>query len=103
MVKKYSTHSWLGSFAGRLMQLQPHMSISCAVRCAVESIHHSIGLDPHEAAETFARTGSITQQVAQRQLLRAPASDHSARYQERFGAALPAFEPAAVSSGSHGS
>jgi hypothetical protein len=92
MIKKYSTHSWIGSFAGRLMQLQPDLSVASAVRCAVESIHHSTGLDPHQAAEAFAST----QRMGQQPLVRVPVSDHSVRYQQLFAAATPAFEPAAV-------
>jgi len=52
-----STHAWLGSFAGRLLQLRPSMSIGSAVRYAVMSIHHAAGLDPRRAAELLVVDG----------------------------------------------
>lgn len=52
-----STHAWLGSFAGRLLQLRPSMSIGSAVRYAVMSIHVAAGLDPRRAAELLVVDG----------------------------------------------
>jgi hypothetical protein len=53
MVNTHSTHSWLGSFAGRLIQLRPRLSIGSAVQYAVMNIHEAADLDPHRAAEDF--------------------------------------------------
>jgi hypothetical protein len=53
MVKEHCTHSWLGSFAARLIQLRPQTSIGSAVSCAVSSIHHAADMDPCLAAEIF--------------------------------------------------
>jgi hypothetical protein len=55
-----STHAWLGSFAGRLLQLRPSMSIGSAVRYAVMSIHHAAGLDPRRAAELLVVDGAAS-------------------------------------------
>jgi hypothetical protein len=48
---RHDTHAWLGSFAGRLLQLRPAMSVGAAVRYAVMSIHHAAALEPRRAAE----------------------------------------------------
>jgi hypothetical protein len=80
MVKKHSTHSWLGSFAGRLMQLRPDMSIGSAVRCAVENIHHATNRDPERAAEAFAHAKFSAEPTVQP----GSAESHSARYRTLF-------------------
>jgi hypothetical protein len=54
MANSHCTHSWLGSFAGRLIQLRPRLSVGSAVTCAVSSFHHAADIDPHRAAEIFA-------------------------------------------------
>jgi hypothetical protein len=53
VIETHNTHSWLGSFAARLIQLRPWMSIGSAVTCAVSSIHHAANVDPFRAAEIF--------------------------------------------------
>jgi len=49
-----ATHSWIGHFAGRLMQLQPTLSAVNAVCLAVERHNEARALAPREAADTFA-------------------------------------------------
>jgi hypothetical protein len=51
MAPESFTHSWLGNFAGRLLQLRPDLSAVSAVHCAVENIHRSSDIDPQRAAE----------------------------------------------------
>jgi hypothetical protein len=53
VIDAHNTHAWLGSFAARLIQLRPWMSIGSAVTCAVSSIHHAANVDPFRAAEVF--------------------------------------------------
>ena len=54
MVHTHCTHSWLGSFAARLIQLRPELHIGSAVQFAVTSFHHAAHIDPERAAEIFA-------------------------------------------------
>lgn len=93
MVNTHCTHSWLGSFAGRLIQLRPTMNIGSAVQYAVMSIHHASDLDPRRAAEIFVLAnpvaGPLRQRKAERQT-EAPA----ARYRALFGDRVPAFASA---------
>jgi hypothetical protein len=66
MVKGHCTHSWLGSFAVRLIQLRPKMSVGRAVSCAVASIHRAADIDPLRAAEIFAQMNPISELDTQR-------------------------------------
>jgi hypothetical protein len=84
MVKKHCTHSWLGSFAGRLIQLRPSMSIGSAVSYAVSSIHHAADIDPHRAAEIFVLANPMPEPVTQRRAARRVDSP-AARYRALFG------------------
>jgi hypothetical protein len=54
MLAPHSTHSWIGGFAGRLLQIRPRMGVGSAVTCAVTCIHHASGIEPRRAAELFA-------------------------------------------------
>jgi hypothetical protein len=83
MVKKHCTHSWLGSFAGRLMQLRPDMSIGSAVHCAVEHIHHATHRDPEQAAEAFVHA-RFAAETAEKSDSAQTAESHSARYRTLF-------------------
>jgi hypothetical protein len=56
MRDKHSTHTWIGGFAARLLQLCPGFSVVQAVNCAVESLHDSEDAEPRQAAEDFARS-----------------------------------------------
>jgi len=94
MVKEHSTHSWLGSFAGRLIQLRPHISIGSAVSYAVLSIHHAADQDPHRAAEILVQTNPTLEAGAPWRPV--PRLDsHSSRYRTLFG--LPQTQPSASS------
>jgi hypothetical protein len=62
--QRHDTHLWLGSFAGRLLQLHPSMSVGSAVRCAVLSIHHAAALEPRRAAELLLMTTPVPAPVA---------------------------------------
>ena len=84
MDQKYSSHSWIGSFAGRLLQLRPHMSVGSAVHCAVHSIHHATDLDPLRAAEIFVLANPLPDQAKKRRAM-APAESASAKYRALFG------------------
>jgi len=80
----HSTHTWVGNFAGRLMQLRPHLSIGAAVNYAVHSIHHASDLDPQRAAEIFVFANPMTESASPKP--RAGRSEApSATYRERFG------------------
>jgi hypothetical protein len=61
MQRHPSSHSWLASFAARLMQLWPKVSAGTAVRCAVASIHHAATIDPRTAAEIFAQANAVAE------------------------------------------
>lgn len=74
------THSWIGSFAGRLMQLRPTMSLGAAVRYAVMSIHHAEQLDPVRAAELLVMADPVTTPIAGRRVAGARES-HVGRYE----------------------
>jgi hypothetical protein len=81
MVKEHSTHSWLGTFAMRLIQLRPRLSIGYAVTCAVSSIHCASEIDPRRAAEIYLQANPIPKQAASRRATRrvsAPASGYRA-------------------------
>jgi len=54
MLSPDATHSWIGHFAGRLMQLQPKLLPGNAVFLAVERHDDSRTLAPLEAADAFA-------------------------------------------------
>jgi hypothetical protein len=84
MVKEHCTHSWLGSFAGRLIQLRPSMSIGSAVSYAVLSIHHAADIDPHRAAEIFAQANPVPEPSTPQRAPRRVASP-AARYRALFG------------------
>jgi len=84
MVNKHTSHHWLGSFAGRLMQLRPSMHVGTAVQHAVTSIHLAADLDPHRAAELLVLASTTSDAAGVRNfagLAVAPA----ARYQTMFG------------------
>jgi hypothetical protein len=89
MEKKYSTHSWLGSFAGRLIQLWPSMHIGSAVQCAVMSIHYAVDLDPRQAAELFATANPTLEPKPVPTKRSAPAKEsQTSRYRTMFGSRL---------------
>jgi hypothetical protein len=75
MIDQHSTHSWLGSFAGRLIQLRPHISVGGAVTCAVSSIHYAADIDPRRAAELFVIANPVTKTIRR---ARAAPKDRSA-------------------------
>lgn len=83
MVKEHCTHSWLGSFAGRLIQLRPSMGIGSAVSYAVLSIHHAADIDPHRAAEIFVQANPMPEPVVQRAARQVDSP--AARYRALFG------------------
>jgi hypothetical protein len=85
MVKTHSTHSWLGSFAGRLMQLRPDLTLGSAVQCAVEHLHRATELDPQSAAEEYAQLSLNARSIAHRRAV-AQRAAASARYRDLFGA-----------------
>jgi hypothetical protein len=80
----HSTHAWVGGFAGRLMQLRPHVGIGSAVNYAVLSIHHAADLDPHRAAEIFLLANPMTEASKPRRATR-PVEPPSAKYRALFG------------------
>jgi hypothetical protein len=84
MDKKYSSHAWIGSFAGRLLQLRPHMSVGSVVHCAVHSIHHAADLDPQRAAEIFVLANPLPDPATKRRAT-APAETASSKYRALFG------------------
>lgn len=87
MVKNHSTHTWIGSFAARLVQLRPVLSIGSAVQYAVMSIHHAADLDPGRAAEIFVISNPMSGSIKQRRAEQ-PAESHAARYRNLFGVRL---------------
>jgi len=89
MNKNHCTHSWLGSFAGRLLQLRPDFSLGTVVSCAVHSIHHAGNIDPHRAAEIFVLANSVPRKSGRSPR---PAESPSANYRNLFG--LRTTEPA---------
>ena len=82
MDSTHSTHSWVGSFAGRLLQLRPELGIGSAVNYAVHSIHHAADLDPQRAAEIFILANPPAE--ATRRSAR-PSEPPSAKYRALFG------------------
>jgi hypothetical protein len=50
-----STHSWLGRFCVRLMQLRPDTHVVHAVQDAVATFPYASSLEPEDAAEVFAQ------------------------------------------------
>jgi len=82
--KTHSTHTWVGGFAGRLMQLRPHVGIGSAVGYAVLSIHHAGDLDPHRAAEIFVLANPLVE-PAQPKRASSPVEPPSAKYRALFG------------------
>ena len=91
MDNNHSTHSWVGSFAARLMQLRPHLGVGAAVNYAVLSIHHAADIDPHRAAEIFVLANPMNT-PGQKSHASRPAEPPSAKYRALFGlrAAMPA-------------
>jgi len=73
-----SSHTWLGMFANRLLELRPTASVASSMRCAVSTFHDSCKLDPRKAADNYASTRGNTRQVPAK---REPAS---LRYEARF-------------------
>jgi hypothetical protein len=51
MVKKYSSHVWIGQCALRLMQLKPGMSMFEAVQTAAANHPYAAHLEPERAAD----------------------------------------------------
>ena len=47
------THTWIGEFAARLIQLRPQTSIASAVASAVRCIHDARDIHPHRAVEIY--------------------------------------------------
>ena len=47
------SHTWIGEFAARLIQLRPQTSIAAAVATAVRCIHDARAIHPHRAVEIF--------------------------------------------------
>jgi hypothetical protein len=84
MVQTHCTHSWLGSFAARLLQLRPGMSLGSAVHCAVQNIHKSSDLDPTKAAEVCAHNDFSSNAPSAVDTAEA----QSKRYRELFSAVL---------------
>lgn len=80
-----STHAWLGSFAGRLLQLRPSMSVGSAVRYAVMSIHHAAALDPRRAAELLAMADPVSTAVVRRRIAVPRDAAGSARRETELG------------------
>jgi hypothetical protein len=87
MIQKHCTHSWLGAFAARLLQLRPGMSLGSAVHCAVQNIHQSAGLDPTKAAEICAHNDFFSNAADARGSVDSVEAQ-SKRYRELFAAVL---------------
>ena len=83
MVKNHSTHSWLGGFTERLVQLRPTLNVATAVQYAVMSIHYAAELDPRRAAE-IVLSNPASEAVKKRRAARARESQ-ATRYQTLFG------------------
>jgi hypothetical protein len=82
-----SSHSWIGRFAVRLMQLRPSMNIGSAVQYAVTSIHHAADLDPCRAAEILVLANRQSEPLDACRVMR-PRQSHATRYRTMFGARL---------------
>ena len=85
MVNTHTSHDWLGSFAGRLMQLRPSMHVGTAVQHAVLSIHLAADLDPRRAAELLVSASTAPDAVGDRNAA-GPVVAPASRYQAMFGA-----------------
>lgn len=72
-----SSNPWIGTFAGHLLKLDPRISPTHAVQCAVANIHLAGHLLPEEAARIVARDRAASQETASH-------TAHSARYRELF-------------------
>jgi len=59
-VAQYSSHAWIGLFAGRLLQLRPDMRVGYAVRCAVANYHQAFDQEPGDAAASFAHSDTVS-------------------------------------------
>ena len=81
-----STHLWISTFAGRLMQLQPGLSMASAINCAVENFHRRHDFEPSNAAERSARAKWTRMPVASSKEIPGPQQPPSVRYQDMFGA-----------------
>jgi hypothetical protein len=81
-----STHLWISTFAGRLMQLQPGLSMASAINCAVENFHRRHEFEPGVAAERSARAKWTRMPIGDAQEAHGPRQPPSARYQDMFGA-----------------
>jgi len=92
MVASHCTHSWLGTFAGRLIQLRPTMNIGSAVQYAVMSIHHASALDPLRAAEIFVLANPIAASTSVPRALR-DSEPPAERYRTLFGYRIGATTP----------
>ena len=77
----HGTHSWLGGFAARLLQLRPHVSLQSAIQCAVVNFHHAADMAPQAAAELFVQANPIVGGSAPSR----PAEPQAARYRTMFG------------------
>jgi hypothetical protein len=84
MAPEQSTHTWLGAFAARLLQLRPGFDASSAIRCAVENIHDLTELDPRCAAEQFAHANAWTLTAAQEPEAPQAGEPQSSRYRRLF-------------------
>ena len=83
MEQTVSTHLWIGTFAKRLLQLQPGLSPASAINCAVENYHRRHELEPERVAERSAQAEWTTRPG---ELSSAHAESPSARYQQMFTA-----------------
>ena len=84
MVKNHCTHSWIGSFADRLAELRPGLSLGSVVQYAVMSIHYAADLEPRRAAEVFVMANPLSSTIKQQRSAR-PTRSHAARYRNLFG------------------
>lgn len=85
MVKNHCTHSWIGSFADRLAELRPSLSLGSAVQYAVMSIHYAADLEPRRAAEVFVMSNPLSDTIKRQQRSARPTPSRAARYRNLFG------------------
>jgi len=85
---RYTSHSWLGAFAARLLELHPQTKIGTAIRAAVRTYHDAIGFDPRVAAEHFLVGGSMPCSVKNRDP-EIGTSSPASRYESMFSAPMP--------------
>ena len=83
-----SSHSWLGMFASRLLELRPKASVVSSMRCAVSSLHVASDLDPRKAADSYA-AAYLRGKATRAALKEDPASS---RYKAMFRLAQTATE-----------